>query len=446
MNYPFWEVPYLGGGMLIGLIATLHVFVSHFAVGGGLFLALMERRSYRNNDTELLSYVKKHTNFFLLLTVVFGAVSGVGIWFSIGLVHPEATSLLIRTFVWAWAIEWVFFAVEIAALLVYYSTWDKLAPKTHNLVGWIYFVSSFMSLIVINGILTFMLTPGKWLETGSFFDAFFNPTYLPSLIMRTSITLALAGVYAMFTGSFEREAFKVRIIPHASIWLMSAVPLLLVGLWWYFQMIPPLSQHIVKGGAPIVQMFAALSVFFSAIVFPFAYFLAYRYPRYFSPALGVLFLIMALGATAVTEWVREAVRKPYVIYGVMYSNAIYKNDLARFQQNGFLNEAKWTTVREFDPNDRAQLLAAGEQMFRGQCGHCHTTDGFNGVKPLVYGWGEPFLYEQIGRLNELRRFMPPFVGNDEERRALAAWLYELNGEIPPLSDAKGARDGVAESR
>ena len=38
MNYPFWEVPVIGGGLVIGIIAILHVFVSHFAVGGGLFL------------------------------------------------------------------------------------------------------------------------------------------------------------------------------------------------------------------------------------------------------------------------------------------------------------------------------------------------------------------------------------------------------------------------
>jgi hypothetical protein len=43
MNYPVWEVPYWGGGMLIGIIAIAHVFIAHFAVGGGLFLPLTER-------------------------------------------------------------------------------------------------------------------------------------------------------------------------------------------------------------------------------------------------------------------------------------------------------------------------------------------------------------------------------------------------------------------
>jgi len=104
MNYPFWDVPLIGGGILIGVVAILHVFVSHFAVGGGLYLAFTERKAIKENDHELIAYLKKHSKFFLLLTVVLGALSGVGIWFTIGLVHPSATSTLIHSFVFGWAI------------------------------------------------------------------------------------------------------------------------------------------------------------------------------------------------------------------------------------------------------------------------------------------------------------------------------------------------------
>ncbi|MEZ5072215.1 MAG: hypothetical protein R2751_14955 [Bacteroidales bacterium] len=36
-----------------------------------------------------------------------------------------------------------------------------------------------------------MLTPGKWVETGGFWTGFFNPSYLPSLLFRTCISLIL---------------------------------------------------------------------------------------------------------------------------------------------------------------------------------------------------------------------------------------------------------------
>ena len=103
MNYPVWQLG-IPGGLLIAFIAVIHVFVSHFAVGGGAYLVLTERKAYRENDPALLAYVREHSKFFALLTVVFGAVTGVGIWITIGLVSPEATSSLIHTFVWGWAI------------------------------------------------------------------------------------------------------------------------------------------------------------------------------------------------------------------------------------------------------------------------------------------------------------------------------------------------------
>ncbi len=427
MNYPFWEIPYLGGGMLIGIVAILHVFVSHFAVGGGLFLALTERRALRSNSQELLDYTRKHSKFFLLVTVVFGAVSGVGIWFTIGLVHPDATSLLIHAFVWAWAIEWTFFAVEIAAILIYYSTWDRLDPRTHNVIAWIYFVSAFMSLVVINGILAFMLTPGKWIDTHTFLDGFFNPSYFPSLIVRTAVTLALAGVYAMFTGSREPVDLRRRVVRDASVWVMVAIPLMIVGGVWYQLTLPALSFHIVSGGAPVVMMVASLSVLFSVLLFPFVYVLGYRRSEHFTPGLGMLFLVLALLATATTEWVREAVRKPYIIYDYMYSNGILRDRMDIYRAHGYLAVAQWATTRDFDPEDPEETMRAGKSLFTGQCQQCHTVSGFNGVEPLVYGWSEEYIEYQLGRLDELRAFMPPFLGTEDERRALTAWLAQLDG-------------------
>ena len=106
----------------------------------------------------------------MLTTLVAGALTGVGIWFVIGLLNPAATELLIHHFVWGWAIEWTFFVLEILAAILYYSGWKRLSPRAHLALGWVYFAAAWLSLAVINGILSFMLTPGRWLETRSFWD------------------------------------------------------------------------------------------------------------------------------------------------------------------------------------------------------------------------------------------------------------------------------------
>ena len=207
MNYPVWYVPEVGGGLLIALVAIVHVFVAHFAVGGGLFLVWTERKALREKSQDIMAFVKTHTKFFMLLTMVFGGLTGVAIWFTISLIHPAATSLLIHTFVFGWAMEWVFFLVEIVALFVYFYTFGKMDDRTHQLIGWIYFGSAWMSLFLINGIIDFMLTPGAWLTNQNFWSGFFNPTFWPSLFFRSFMCFMLAGCYGFLTAEIGRASW-----------------------------------------------------------------------------------------------------------------------------------------------------------------------------------------------------------------------------------------------
>ncbi len=56
MDFPIWDIPYFGGGALVALIAVIHVYVAHFAVGGGLFLVLTERKAQKENNPAILEY------------------------------------------------------------------------------------------------------------------------------------------------------------------------------------------------------------------------------------------------------------------------------------------------------------------------------------------------------------------------------------------------------
>lgn len=80
MNYPIWYLPEpeTGCGFLIALIAILHVFVSHFAVGGGLYLIYAEKKGLAENSRAILDFTKRHARFFLQVTMVFGSITAVG--------------------------------------------------------------------------------------------------------------------------------------------------------------------------------------------------------------------------------------------------------------------------------------------------------------------------------------------------------------------------------
>lgn len=299
MNYPVWYVPTIGGGLLIALIAILHVFVSHFAVGGGLYLVLTERMGLRAKNRAILDFTKGHAKFFLLVTVVFGAITGVGIWFVISLVQPAATSLLIHTFVFGWATEWVFFLVEIAAIFVYVYAFDRMDPGTHQAVGWIYFLSAWMSLFLINGIIDFMLTPGKWVADRSFWSGFFNPTFWPSLFFRSSIAFLLAGVYAFLTTAFLKEERLRRTMTRWSgTWSLVSFLLAIPFAYWYFSVLPEPARRLVEDASPTIVRALVLGVSAACALFVLSVVLTIARPSVHNKPVAFLVLGCALLAWA----------------------------------------------------------------------------------------------------------------------------------------------------
>ena len=257
MNYPVWELYYAGGGLLMVVIAVVHVYVAHFAVGGGLFLVLTEMKAYREQSREILTYTKRHTKFFLLLTMVFGGITGVGIWFTISLLSPGPTSTLIHLFVFGFATEWVCFLVEIVALFIYYYQFEKMKPSSHLIIGWLYFTFAWLSLFLINGIIDFMLTPGDWLTSNSFWDGFFNPSMWPALAFRTALAVFLAGVFGFITASLnEKKDQRENLVRYCSKWLIIPLPLMFLAGLWYLNILPhEIKQMILRHSPEFFYLF-----------------------------------------------------------------------------------------------------------------------------------------------------------------------------------------------
>lgn len=444
MNYPVWDVAF-GSGLLIALVSIVHVFVSHFAIGGGLFLVVSEKRGYRLNDQAFLNWVARHTRFFVLLTVVFGAVTGVGIWFTIGLVHPSATSTLIRSYVWAWAIEWLFFFLEITASLLYLYGWKTLDRKTHLWIGWVYFWSAFMSMVVINGIITFMLTPGGWLQSGTFWSGFLNPTYLPSLGIRFAFSLVLAGVYALIRATREKDrALRTTLVNWSARWIVPAFVTLPLFAFWYIAKLPAGVWAGAEGRTPTPSRHATLILIFSGVALAGSAWALLK-PRRFPFAVSVVVFVAAFGTMGSFEFIRESVRKPYVIYGYMYSNSVLARagpadrglSAARIRERGILASARWSRYSDINAGNE---LEAGREVFRLQCQSCHTLGFYRGLRGMIRNknWDESALYFRLGGLDRmLNRVMPPFVGTDPEKRALAKFLASLNPDIRPRQQLPG---------
>ncbi len=428
MHYPVWELYFAGGGLLIAVIAILHVFVAHFAIGGGLYLVLTERKGHRENSQAILDYTKSHSKFFLLLTLVFGGISGVGIWFTISVLSPGATSVLIHKFLFAWATEWVFFLVEIIALFFYFYYFEKMKYTDHQIVGWIYFFSAWMSLFFINGIVTFMLTPGEWLQTTNFWDGFFNPTFWPSLVFRSALAFSLAGVFGFATSVFSKNKdLNDKLLRYNASWLIFPLLATAPAGYWYLHSTSAQIQSFILFNSPEIRPFIHVITWGGVALFLGGVLMAAKLPGKIKKPLAIVLLACALVYTGSFEWIREAARKPYLIHQHLYSSGVYKENEQELSTQSFLSTAKWTQTQRVN---NSNLLQSGKEIFRIQCSSCHSIGGpINNILPLTQKFGLYGMDSQLDGQGKMQKYMPQFLGTEQERRALAAYIVkELQGK------------------
>jgi mono/diheme cytochrome c family protein len=398
--------------------------------------------------------------------------------------------------------------------MTYYYGWDRLDARTHERIGWIYFWSAWLSLVVINGILSFMLTPGTWPTTRHVLDAFLNPTYFPSVAGRTCVAVGLAGLYALLTASWLRDReLKARVARYAGLWwvvpMAIALPLSLV---WYlsaaaasgvpvgeilgaksngFSAIATALFAAHPAGNPIAQSAAAAGLAGSIGALLMTLVIVLLRAKSFGPLAAGVVIVAGFVAFGGAEWTREDLRKPYVIGQYMLVNGVrlpppdgapgdsaaadFALESDRFtidalNRSGVLGVTPWVrlpAIEGFDASAAEKVSrtsARGAEVFRLECGRCHTIDGYLAIRPLVAGKsasaiggivanlarpvdgkGQPTRWNDPGlRLATWRgRRMPPFVGTFEERADLTAYLAELGGQaVREIAAGPGAAADV----
>lgn len=418
MNYPFWETP-VSYSLLMGLIAVFHVFISHFAIGGGLYLVISEMIARNKNDQQALQFLEKLTKFFVLITLVLGALSGVGIWFIIGLINPAATEVLIHNFVWAWAAEWTFFLMEISSAIIYFYGWKKMSAKNHIIVGWIYFIAAWMSLFIINGIITFMLTPGEWIQTGNFWDGFFNPTFGPSLVFRTGISVMLAGIYALIVASrYPRDEFKGRLVRTNAIWGLVGLALMVPAFYWYWEAIPAEVTTTALSAMRIPIESIADGYWYSGAAAFLLIVFGLILPQRHHMITAVLLMACGLMIFGKFEWFRESIRKPYVISQYMLGNAIEVANAKTYQSEGYLKHIAFRTSDD------------GKDLFNRACRSCHTMSGHLALKPIFDGTDKEFMANMIKGIRAMKGNMPPFYGTEKDIDLIADYIFKKTDRRP----------------
>ena len=415
--------------LTIAIVGFLHTIVAHLAIGGGFLLYVEERRALKEGDSSTLSFIKSISEKFLYAVVVFGSVSGLGIWFVIGMISPFSTGYLVNRFLWIFAVEWVFFFLSIFLLLIYYETWQKISEKLHLQIIRNYFISSFLTLFFINGILTFQLTPTKTKGAINLFKAFFNRTFFPSLLSRSFIAVMIISLFSLFFLSFMGEStFKSFLAKRYFKYLSYSFGLFAVSIIFYWSQIPKAQLENFEKISYLKGIFF-FSVFLLAIGFLLSIFFAVLLQRLFKPQFAFASLLCILASFGLFEWIREDLRLPYLIVQRAYGNDLDVKELKNYQDYGFLSFAPFASNQEVKRDEKIQ----GELLFERFCGNCHTLRGLNSLNKTFSKIDQSYAVSLVRKSSFFKAPMPPFPGGDREAELIGKYLKSQLKEEPAES-------------
>jgi mono/diheme cytochrome c family protein len=435
MNFPNYQVPWLGKGMVIGLNAVIHVIISHgIAIGTIFMIALAELIAYRRNRPTWDHMAYKSLILPVVIITSVGASTGFGIWVTIGALAPRASASMLRIFFWPWFWEWMAFVIEAVIIVAYYLTWQKMgatrrAKKWHIIIGFSYPSLGLISAFLISGILGFMLTPEGFPWNHSYFDAFFNVSLWPQTFLRVFGGLTMGTLFFIALISFNdvddgarRDALRL----YSLLFILFAVPAFILTWNVYFPRIPRtyfthaifclLTSHLSQSvWAFYLANYVFLGFLFLLVLFAFLKF------RQATRVMIIPALLASFFFVTEFERVREFIRGPFLMPGYMYVSQILLKEAPELMEAGALSRSYWYNAAFPRPSERE----IGEALFGNNCTTCHTIGGLNSIRDRLQGRTEESIYVIIGHANELAPFMPPLIVSDAERRVLAHYLYEV---------------------
>src|SRR5262249_9924483 len=156
----------------------------------------------------------------------------------------------------------------------------------------------------------------------------------------------------------------------------------------------------LAGTLPAAQHPIRMGLLSAALILLLALVCAIWKPKLMRGPVVALLVFLAFSLMASGEYLREFVRKPWVINGYIYANGLRTTSVAPFQSEGFARVAKFTTT------DERAGVAYGRDIFIAQCGSCHTVTGYRSMTKRTYGWDATFAKDILAHIHMVRGAMP----------------------------------------
>jgi hypothetical protein len=451
--FPTWYEPGVGSGWVVGIMSTIHVLFSHTSVGAAIFFMALATISYQQNKPELLTFVKRYGIFLLVFSYILGSITGPGIWFSTTVASPRGISALIHTFVWKWATEWVFFMIEVVGIYAVVYLVGKVDQRTHLRMTIILGLASYTTMLIILGILSFMMWPGKpeFFTEGGYLNGFYGANTFAQLAMRTAFMLSVTAIVgSIVTAGFSDMTFRRQMNRWlAGIGIFGTIAGALL-FQWYLHTLPDYATLILENRLPewftpsLYSILGGMLVYFIAMIIT---------PRMITTVVAGLMTVATLVFGLWPEEVaRESMRKPFVAGQYVYSNQIIARDVPGLgikSELPLLEDKGVLKTHIFIP-DRLRIVTPENKVEVGQtlalvlCSNCHSLTT-TGMRPIASYFGgntdemaiKDYLLGALSTGNTL--YMPQIPLKEDEADALAAYLASLNKPQSAVAMAKESK-------
>jgi cytochrome d ubiquinol oxidase subunit I len=263
----------------------------------------------------------------------------------------------------------------------------------------------------------------------------------------------MATAFMILAALRASKPARSRLLRYLGLWLLVGVAVSYGGYRWWELALPDGVRSLFLGASPALQALASTRQFLlwslTATLGLGTLFLLVV-PRAVRLVPALLIMAAAFAFFGGYERLREGCRKPYLIHDFMFSNGIRVDEITQLNEKGVLSKVRWAAHQ-----DRHATFPMGQAVFRAECASCHTIDGYQAIRHLLPDdvetiqsilevlsmQGETIAALDPGETADKSTFdypfMPPFVGTEEERQALAQYLASLVTEPQGLAQSGG---------
>ena len=220
---PFIHFPG-GAKWSIGFLGLFHTAVGALAIGFAFMVTILQIVGYLRKDNRF-DLLAKRVQLWHVCIYNIGTINAIGLVFALSGLFPQFWSQIFVQFFWTMIMEELLFFMLATTLTLHYFFWDTMwgHKKLHIFMGALLTPMFFLQVFIINGMSSYMLTPGfsegqvsQWSGTAAILGwdklAFYNPTFLMLTLHRTAANFAYGGfVVAGVCGVLLYRAKKSKI-------------------------------------------------------------------------------------------------------------------------------------------------------------------------------------------------------------------------------------------